>query len=274
MRAKAKDFHQTAAYKKLIREVRKYLDETRLTGSKAATKQKLAAYWQIGKRLVTIDSFTKRVVSGIANDALTDPTLLYRCRQFFEAWPKGVKGEAATVAWTTHNVIAAIPDTKLRQFYLRQTLTQGWNRDTLANAVEGNYFDKHDEGILPFVAPEIDPMFVYVGYVERVIDGDTIEVLIDAGFKMWTKQRVRLNGINCAEILRDPSPDAARQFVIDKLKDVKFILIKTRKSDLYGRYLGDVYYHPTLTTPAEIIKNGFHLNRQLIEAGLAKPMLV
>jgi micrococcal nuclease len=32
--------------------------------------------------------------------------------------------------------------------------------------------------------------------VEKVVDGDTVDVIFDVGFSMFCKQRVRLNGID------------------------------------------------------------------------------
>ena len=41
--------------------------------------------------------------------------------------------------------------------------------------------------------------------VVKVIDGDTVDVLIDLGFDIYTKQRIRLLGIDCEESrTRDP----------------------------------------------------------------------
>mgnify|MGYP003647432670 CR=1 FL=1 len=42
-------------------------------------------------------------------------------------------------------------------------------------------------------------MFEYYCKVERVVDGDTIDVNIDLGFDVCTKQRVRLLGIDTPE---------------------------------------------------------------------------
>ena len=42
-------------------------------------------------------------------------------------------------------------------------------------------------------------MYEYNAVVERVVDGDTIDVIIDLGFKTWKKVRVRMEGINTPE---------------------------------------------------------------------------
>ena len=42
-------------------------------------------------------------------------------------------------------------------------------------------------------------MYIYKAKVERVVDGDTIDVVIDLGFKVTTHQRIGLQGINTPE---------------------------------------------------------------------------
>jgi len=39
-------------------------------------------------------------------------------------------------------------------------------------------------------------MFQYQAEVIRVVDGDTIDALIDLGFSVWVKKRIRLHGID------------------------------------------------------------------------------
>ena len=46
-------------------------------------------------------------------------------------------------------------------------------------------------------------------------------------------------------------------------------MIQTHKYDKYTRYLADVFYLPGSTNPKVIIKQGIHLNQQLLDKGLA-----
>ena len=43
------------------------------------------------------------------------------------------------------------------------------------------------------------PNFQYRALVTRVVDGDTLDVSIDLGFRTWVKERVRLYGIDTPE---------------------------------------------------------------------------
>ena len=41
--------------------------------------------------------------------------------------------------------------------------------------------------------------YIYRGKLDRVVDGDTIDALIDLGFDTWVKKRIRYKGIDTWE---------------------------------------------------------------------------
>jgi micrococcal nuclease len=89
----------------------------------------------------------------------------------------------------------------------------------------------------------------YVRKVENVVDGDTIDVLIDLGFDILFASRVRLAGIDTPESrTKDLAEKAlgleAKEYLKKAIKDAKSVVIKTEKmdsSEKYGRILGWVY---------------------------------
>ena len=42
-------------------------------------------------------------------------------------------------------------------------------------------------------------MYEYNAKLDRIIDGDTVDALIDLGFDIWIKKRIRLYGIDAPE---------------------------------------------------------------------------
>ena len=46
---------------------------------------------------------------------------------------------------------------------------------------------------------DLPRLFCYNAKVSRVVDGDTVDADLDLGFKVFTKQRIRLYGINAPE---------------------------------------------------------------------------
>ena len=107
----------------------------------------------------------------------------------------------------------------------------------------------------------------YVRKVENVVDGDTIDVLIDLGFDILFASRVRLAGIDTPESrTKDLAEKAlgleAKEYLKKQLKDSKSVVIKTEKmnsSEKYGRILGWIY----------VDGNTISVNDQMIEDGYA-----
>lgn len=93
-----------------------------------------------------------------------------------------------------------------------------------------------------------DSLYCYRAHVQRVVDGDTIDVMLDLGFNVSLKERVRLYGIDAYESrTRDAAEKvrglAAKDFVIQWADDhAGQITIRTRidKRGKYGRILGEV----------------------------------
>jgi len=42
-------------------------------------------------------------------------------------------------------------------------------------------------------------MYKYNAKVTRVVDGDTVDALVDLGFDTWKKVRIRMMGLNAPE---------------------------------------------------------------------------
>ena len=109
-------------------------------------------------------------------------------------------------------------------------------------------------------------MFEYTARLERIIDGDTIDVDIDLGFKIHIKERIRLYGINAPESrTRDADEKkkgiAAKQRLQELLEQAQdgIFTIKTEmdKGGKYGRCLGS------------IIIGGMNVNKTLVQEGHA-----
>ncbi len=80
----------------------------------------------------------------------------------------------------------------------------------------------------------------------KVIDGDTIEVLIDLGFNIDLKKRVRLLNIDAAEMRTKDLEEKekgiiAKQWLEKELSKPGEWIIKTTKDDKYGRILAELY---------------------------------
>ena len=106
----------------------------------------------------------------------------------------------------------------------------------------------------------------YVRKVEGVVDGDTIDVLIDLGFDILFASRVRLAGIDTPESRTKDLKEKAlglesKEYLKKALKDAKSVVIKTEKmdsSEKYGRILGWVYINgDTVSLNDMMINDGY-----------------
>jgi len=90
-------------------------------------------------------------------------------------------------------------------------------------------------------------MYTYNAKLEKVVDGDTIDAIVDLGFDTWKRIRIRLNGINAPESrTRDLEEKerglAAKARLTEMLESEngEFIL-KSHGVGKYGRCLGEIW---------------------------------
>ena len=109
-------------------------------------------------------------------------------------------------------------------------------------------------------------MYTYNATVTKVVDGDTIDALVDLGFDTWKQVRIRLNGINSPESRTRDLEEKARGLAAKaRLKEIlkenknKFILV-SHGVGKYGRCLGELFISQGDT---------FSVNDQLITEGHA-----
>jgi len=100
--------------------------------------------------------------------------------------------------------------------------------------------------------------------LERVVDGDTCDALIDLGFNTWAKRRIRFMGVDCWESrTRDLEEKkkglAAKAYVKDLLENSdegKFSII-SHGVGKYGRVLGELFVKGHETSINQLlIENG------------------
>lgn len=102
-------------------------------------------------------------------------------------------------------------------------------------------------------------MYEYAARATNVVDGDTLDLLVDVGFGIHVQQRVRLLGINCAEhgtIAGDDATAFTKAWIAEHGPDLLVRTVKDRK-EKYGRLL------------AQIVASAHILNNDLVTAGLA-----
>ncbi|OFW80935.1 MAG: hypothetical protein A2887_03985 [Alphaproteobacteria bacterium RIFCSPLOWO2_01_FULL_40_26] len=113
-------------------------------------------------------------------------------------------------------------------------------------------------------------LYAYKAYLERVVDGDTIRVILDLGFKTFHEEILRLKGIDAPEKSTDAGKKSAR-VLTNILKNIPFLILKTIKIDIYGRYVADVFFDEKKSEvdPQKVADDGVYLNQMLLDKGSA-----
>ena len=109
-------------------------------------------------------------------------------------------------------------------------------------------------------------MYTYRAVIVRWVDGDTVDCNVDLGFTVFALIRFRLLGVNTPETNRIASREAgkaAQAYAEDKAPAGSRVLVKSRKTGKYGRWLGEVYPLDSNDSPTVSV------NDMLLESGHA-----
>jgi micrococcal nuclease len=92
--------------------------------------------------------------------------------------------------------------------------------------------------------------YFYRATIERVIDGDSFEAMIDLGLETYQKHKLRLKDVDTPETYR-PGSDLEKQagnLVSEHVKGLiegKTVYLKTYADSKYGDYLAEIYLEET-----------------------------
>lgn len=264
-----------AGYSKLLSDLRKLWETGKAKAQRAVSRQLLQTYWEIGGRigdeqLTANAGYEKAVMERLAEDMRTDMTTLYRCVQFHDTYKTVPDSES--LSWSHYRVLLTLKDAKERDFYTKEAETRHWTRDQLLKAVQGDRFGEDKTGKKAKKLPRpIGATYVFKAIVLEVVDGDTLVVDVDCGFEIKKKERIRLAGIDCPDIITEEGKEAA-EYVRNQLARVPFVMLRTTKVDINGRFLGHVFYSLDDTMEKDdIYTEGRYLNQDLLDKGLARP---
>lgn len=103
-------------------------------------------------------------------------------------------------------------------------------------------------------------MYDYKAIIDKVIDGDTLDLRVNLGFGLFLEDRFRLARIDCPE-MNTPEGIQARDYVTQF--ELQSVIVKTpeKPKDKYGRFLAIIH-----------LQDGRCLNDELLSKGFAKPM--
>jgi micrococcal nuclease len=92
--------------------------------------------------------------------------------------------------------------------------------------------------------------YIYRAKLDRVVDGDTIDAMIDVGFNIWVKKRIRYMGVDAWESrTRDLeekkmglAAKARNKELLEKVSAKSgYFRLKSHGVGKYGRVLGEIF---------------------------------
>ena len=92
--------------------------------------------------------------------------------------------------------------------------------------------------------------YIYKAKLDRVVDGDTVDALIDVGFDIWFKKRIRFKGVdtwesrtrNLEEKALGLKAKARTKELLEKVSSKSgYFRIKSYGLGKYGRVLGEIF---------------------------------
>lgn len=112
--------------------------------------------------------------------------------------------------------------------------------------------------------------YYYIAEVVKVYDGDTCTCVVDLGFKLSARIKVRLVGIDTPEIRTKDLDEKkkgkeTRDWLREKILGKK-VMLHTAKKGKFGRWLGTIW---ELKEDKLDFENSY--NNKLIVEGFAKP---
>ena len=262
-------------YAKLVREVRALIEEGRENAELASRQALVQTYWKIGKRiseegLIENAGYDQAVLVDLSEELSIDASTLLRCIHFFQTYNTATSSRNLT--WSHYKRLLPLDDDSERQWYENLATDENLNVAQLSKAIKEDRYSASWKGSgarQNKLSHPSEATYVYKAVVDRVIDGDTLLLRIDLGFQVWKEQRIRLAEID-APAMDEPKGKEAYRFVLNQLAKSEFVMVKTNKIDVYGRYVGHIFYSLKNLSKEAILEKGRYLNQELVNKGLAR----
>lgn len=202
---------KASEYQALLEQIDAIYARARNESSRALNLILTRAYWEIGKRIVTVEQ--KNNIRAQYGEALLEQISQYltqkygdgfsgrnlrNMRQFFLAYP--IWQTSAKLEWSHYQLLSTIEKKEERQAYERKAVKEHWSVRALAarlraDGVSRLSFNGH-RALTPKPYPR-NPQLTFTRgtlfsykLAQALTPADQGEVLVDCGFSMWRPARV------------------------------------------------------------------------------------
>lgn len=271
-------------YQKLQNEIFEILSQSKDQIEKLANTILANSYWQIGKKIEEESlsenaNYKNLLLQNLEQDLKIDKNTLSKTLRLYQSYPNGVQ---EGLSWSHYRRLITINDERSRGILTNQIIEQQWSvrqlessiKDLNDGRISGNVVvvSENSSKSSAKIKRPTDPSYLYKAKVINVVDGDTLILNIDLGFKVIKEQRVRLTQIDAPE-MKSEAGKKSHRYLRDVCAVIDEVAVKTNKIDIYGRYLVDVFYLPSDgkrgTTQSDIFSNGIYLNEKIVRDGFA-----
>ena len=140
---------------RFINEVKQIVEQARRQAYTAINSSMVKAYWEMGKRIVeeeqqgqTRANYGKQLLKSLSQ-ALTEEFgkgfsvgSLYYYRQFYLTFPEIFATPWRILSWSHYKRLMQVPDSKARNWYLKEASEQMWSYRTLDRNIGTQYYHR------------------------------------------------------------------------------------------------------------------------------------
>jgi endonuclease YncB( thermonuclease family) len=169
--------------------------ETLLFGQKRIEEAKVRTYWETGRYInehLQVNgartSYGEKVIRRLGDDVKLHYSVLQKCSQFAEMFPKfKIVSARRQLTWAHYRALLTVPDEKKRLQLVDRAIKEDWVSRDLEIEVRNLLWDERVEksdGKVPLLlaVPVLGPFFTYKIIKPETIHSKSNELLIDLGF--------------------------------------------------------------------------------------------
>ncbi|HKV10102.1 MAG TPA: DUF1016 N-terminal domain-containing protein, partial [Thermoanaerobaculia bacterium] len=154
----------TLGYPALLEDLKARIRSARQKAAISVNRELILLHWELGRCILESQSqegWGAKVIDRLAADLQREfpdakgfsPRNLKYMRALAEAWPDKtfVQGPLAQITWYHHiTLLDKVKDRSEREFYIRQTIANGWSRSVLVHQIESGLFHRQGKALNNF----------------------------------------------------------------------------------------------------------------------------
>ena len=277
-------------YEKILSEIKDQISQTQSGIIKTITRQKVVMAWNVGKIIDqhllrnTKTGYGEKLIEQLAQDTSIIDKTLYKMRSFYHSYPKLPKDDDQ-LNWTHYQMLSGVKKDDERKRLEILAKDNDWSTDNLQKEVT-KLKTKNGKG--KFAKEFSEKATAKKLYSERgqlysypiLKFAETEKTYLDLGFNIFKEIEETLpqavSQADAVEVSKKNEKYSLSKSTIHPRKNISFLIIKTIKIDIYGRYVADIFFSENNqeSDPQKIADGGIYLNQLLLDEGLVKKLTI